>query len=98
MSLTNQFQVFIDNCGMTQSIAFIRCENKAQAEQIKTELEQPIYKFLNNITRYGNFNNVRVLQNFPKWNSFELTPQENDFINNFNQLYYKNHQAKKLKT
>lgn len=98
LSLTNQFQVFIDNCGMTQSIAFIRCENKAQAEQIKTELEQPIYKFLNNITRYGNFNNVRVLQNFPKWNSFELTPQENDFINNFNQLYYKNHQAKKLKT
>ena len=47
-------------------------------------------KFLNNITRYGNFNNVRVLQNFPKWNSFELTPQENDFINNFNQQYYKN--------
>ena len=90
LSLTNQFQVFIDNCGMTQSIAFIRCENKAQAEQIKNELEQPIYKFLNNITRYGNFNNVRVLQNFPKWNSFELTPQENDFINNFNQQYYKN--------
>jgi len=37
---------------MTQSIAFIRCKNKQEAEQIKKELENDIYLFLNNLTRY----------------------------------------------
>ncbi len=50
---------------MTQSIAFIRCENEIVARQIKEVLEHPLYKFINNICRYGNFNNIRILQNFP---------------------------------
>lgn len=28
-------------------------------------MNHPMYKFINNICRYGNFNNVRILQNFP---------------------------------
>ena len=50
---------------MTQSIAFIRCENENQANQYKKILEHPIYVFINNICRWGNFNNVRILQRFP---------------------------------
>ncbi|WP_246059116.1 Eco57I restriction-modification methylase domain-containing protein [Campylobacter troglodytis] len=88
ISLTNQYGTFIDECGMTQSIAFIRCKNLSEAKQIQSELEQSVYKFLNNITRYGNFNNIRVLQNFPKFNSFELNKEENEFIENFNKAYY----------
>lgn len=90
ISLTNQYGTFIDDCGMTQSIAFIRCKNLQEAKQIQSELEQPIYKFLNNITRYGNFNNIRVLQNFPKFNSFSLTQEENEIIDKFNKAYKSN--------
>jgi len=53
---------------------------KAESQNIAKELNNPVYKFLNNITRYGNFNNIRVLQNLPIFSSFELTTSENDFI------------------
>ena len=88
ISLTNQYSTFIDNCGMTQSIAFIRCKSKQEAQKIKKELDNEIYYFLNNITRYGNFNNVRILQKFPIYHSFKLTKEEQNFIKRFNQTYY----------
>jgi adenine-specific DNA-methyltransferase len=88
LSLTNQYGLFIDNCGMTQSVAFIRCKSKKEAEKIKQELESPVYKFLNNIARYGNFNNIRVLQKFPLFRSFELNAEEIAFIEKFNNKYY----------
>ena len=89
LSLTNQFGTFIEkDCGMTQSIAFIRCKNKQEAEKINNDLNHDIYKFLNNITRYGNFNNVRVLQNLPKYGTFELTDEEISFVKEFNKKYY----------
>ena len=38
MQLTNlNKKTFIDNCGMTQSIAFIRCDSKQEAARIKKE-------------------------------------------------------------
>lgn len=88
ISLTNQYSIFIDNCGMTQSIAFIRCKSKQEAEQIKKELDNDVYYFLNNITRYGNFNNVRILQKFPIYGSFNLTKTEQNFIKRFNKTFY----------
>lgn len=67
ISLTDKYKVFIEeDCGMTQSIAFILCENIIQAEIYKSILEHPLYKFINDITRYGNFNCIRILQSFPK--------------------------------
>ena len=90
ISLTNQYGTFIkNNCGSTQSIAFIRCSNATQAQKIKQELDNEIYYFLNNITRYGNFNNIRVLQKFPVYKDFKLTQQELKFIREFNRAYYK---------
>ena len=83
ISLTNQYKTFIDNCGMTQSIAFIRCSSRTEAVKIKKELDSNIYLFLNNLTRYGNFNNIRVIQNFPVLSEIKLNTAENDFINNF---------------
>lgn len=83
ISVTDAYKVFVDNCGMTQSIAFIRCESEEEAKNIHTHLaNQPLYRFLNNICRYGNFNNIRVLQHFPVWrdDNFGLTPQEEAFI------------------
>ena len=50
---------------MTQSIVFILCSNKDQSQKYKKILEHPLYVFLNNICRWGNFNNIRILQSFP---------------------------------
>ena len=89
LSLTNQYKVFTEyGSGITQSIAFIICKSLAESQNIAQELDNPVYKFLNNITRYGNFNNIRVLQNLPILSSFELTNSENNFILEFNNKYY----------
>lgn len=65
ISTTDKYKTFIDECGMTQSIVFIRCKDKDEAEIYKKILDHPLYVFINNICRYGNFNNIRILQNFP---------------------------------
>ena len=65
LSTTDKYKVFIDECGMTQSIVFILCESKEQAERYKLILEHPLYVFINNICRWGNFNNIRILKSFP---------------------------------
>ncbi len=65
ISTTDKYKVFVDNCGMTQSIVFIMCKNKEEAEKYKLMLEHPLYVFINNICRWGNFNNIRILQSFP---------------------------------
>ena len=88
ISLTNQYKTFVDQCGMTQSIAFIRCKNKEEAEKINLDLNNEVYKFLNNITRYGNFNNIRILQHLPIYGTFKLTDEEEKFIKEFNEKYY----------
>jgi SAM-dependent methyltransferase len=88
LSLSNQYQTFIDNCGMTQSIAFVRCDSYSKAEEIKEQLDNELFLFLNNITRYGNFNNVRILQSFPLLRYVRLQKDEWDFIKYFNSYYY----------
>jgi adenine-specific DNA-methyltransferase len=65
ISTTDKYKVFIDDCGMTQSIVFILCVSETQAKQYLQILQHPLYVFLNNICRWGNFNNIRILQSFP---------------------------------
>ena len=65
ISTTDKYGLFIDECGMTQSICFIRCANEDQSKKYKLILEHPLYVFINNICRWGNFNNIRILQRFP---------------------------------
>ena len=89
ISLTSYYSTFIDeNTGMTQSIAFVRCKSKEEAEKLKKILDHPLYKFINNIHRYGNFNNIRILQLFPYpendndiYKSFNITSEEVSLIN-----------------
>ncbi len=87
ISTTDAYGTFIDNCGMTQSVAFIRCESKEMAETYKKILDHEFYQFMNDICRWGNFNNIRILQSFPIptdtkniWNNFNLTEEEIQFI------------------
>ena len=65
LSTTSYYQAFVDDCGMTQSIAFVRCADEEEAKALCKVLGHPLYVFLNNICRYGNFNNIRVMQHFP---------------------------------
>jgi hypothetical protein len=84
--------VFIDNCGMTQSIVFILCSSEEQAKKYVQILQHPLYVFINNICRWGNFNNIRILQSFPipdmeysgnhqeLYNYFNITTDEINYI------------------
>ena len=93
ISTTDKYSVFIDNCGMTQSIVFIICSNEEQAKKYLQILQHPLYVFINNICRWGNFNNIRILQSFPipnieysgnyeeLYNYFNITKQEIEYIN-----------------
>lgn len=85
IATTDKYTVFADNCGMTQSIAFIRCDNDQQAAEYVQILQHPLYVFINNICRWGNFNNVRILQQFPRpsgdvYVCFGITPGEIAYI------------------
>ena len=89
ISTTDKYSTFVDNCGMTQSIAFIRCETEDDAKRVKSVLDHPLFVFLNNICRWGNFNNVRILQSFPVPENtndilgcFKLTQEEINIIYN----------------
>lgn len=91
ISLTSYYGTFLKkNVGMTQSIAFILCDNEEEALKLKEILDHPLYLFLNNIHRFGNFNNIRILQKFPYpeneediWESFGINEEEQDFILDF---------------
>jgi adenine-specific DNA-methyltransferase len=89
ISTTDKYGVFIDQCGMTQSIVFILCRDLEQATNYMKILQHPLYVFINNICRWGNFNNIRILQSFPIpdiarpaeiYTYFHITPAEIEFI------------------
>lgn len=87
ISLTSTYDTFVDACGMTQSIAFIRVNSYEEATLICNILKHPLYRLLNNICRYGNFNNVKILQKFPYhdnydtiYEKFNITQEEIRFI------------------
>ena len=90
ISTTGAWNIFIDNCGMTQSIAFIRVPDLETANKYKNTLEHPLYTFVNNLCRWGNFNCIRILQrmaipsNFDDiYGSFNITTEERHFIENY---------------
>jgi hypothetical protein len=86
ISTTDKYSVFIDDCGMTQSIVFIPCSSLEQAEKYAKILQHPLYIFINNICRWGNFNNVRILQSFPIPN-IEYTGDYDEIYKEFNISY-----------
>ena len=83
ISTTDKYSVFIDNCGMTQSIVFILCSNEEDSKKYLQILQHPLYVFINNICRWGNFNNIRILQNFPI-PSIEYFGNHQELYNYFN--------------
>jgi len=86
MSTTDKYRTWVDNCGMTQSIVFIRCPSKEEADRHCETLNHPLYRFINSICRWGNFNNIRILQSFPQpsgpdvYDCLGITEDERNYI------------------
>lgn len=81
---TTYFHPFVDtDCGMTQSIAFILCNSKEEAEHICEEISKPVYKTIVDLTRYGNFNNQRILQHLTVFKDISLTDEEEEYVNTY---------------
>ena len=84
LSLSDRYGAFVDNCGMTQSVAFVRCNSKAEANRMAREMNKPLYRAINNLTRYGNFNNIRILQRLPRLQHVQkLTKRESELVEHF---------------
>jgi adenine-specific DNA-methyltransferase len=79
--LTSTYETWIDSCGMTQSAAFVRCDNREQALDIKKTLDSLPFVFAISITRYGNFTNIRVLQQLSARDDY--TDDEIDYMKKF---------------
>lgn len=93
ISLTDKYSTFVEkDCGMTQSIAYLLSDDKCIAENTQKILSHPLYVFVNNVCRYGNFNNVRILQKMPEfpmiytgnageiYKFFRISTQEQKFL------------------
>jgi adenine-specific DNA-methyltransferase len=90
ITLTNNYTTLVDNCGMTQSVAYVRCKDAEEAQKIKKIFDHDLYVFLNNICRWGNFNNIKIIQKFPipsdeknVYQSFKIEESEKEFISRF---------------
>lgn len=87
ISITDKYACFVDNCGATQSIAFVLCASEEEAYRKCSMLSHDLFRFINNICRWGNFNNVRILQKFPEpdnidaiYEQFGITLEEQAYI------------------
>ena len=79
--LSSTYETWIDSCGMTQSVAFVRCDNEDQAKKAKVFLDSLAVRFVIAVTRYGNFANIRVLQKLSS--NVEFTQEEIEYMNKF---------------
>jgi SAM-dependent methyltransferase len=68
ISITDKYSVWVDAgvSGMTQAVLYVLCGTVAEAEVKCAQLRHPLFVFLNNICRWGKFNNIRVIQSFPE--------------------------------
>jgi hypothetical protein len=79
--LSSTYETWIDCCGMTQSVAFVRCDNHEHALDVKQKLDSLPVSFAVSITRYGNFANIRVLQKLSVRDDY--TEEELDYMRTF---------------
>jgi hypothetical protein len=93
ISITDKYSVWVDagESGMTQAVMFVLCGSVSEAECLCAQLMHPLFVFLNNICRWGKFNNIRMVQSFPRipmgvvdergiFDYFGLTDSERVFV------------------
>lgn len=66
---------------VTQSVGYISCESKKEAEKYLKIITKPEYKLIVHLTRYGNFNNIMVLKHLAFDTQTAFTKKEMTAIN-----------------
>ena len=66
---------------VTQSVGFIEFESKKEAESAINLITSPWFKLIIHLTRYGNFNNIKVLKNMDFFRTYQFNKKELEEIN-----------------
>lgn len=74
------------NVNVTQSVGYIPFNTRAEAEAFLEIIKRPIYKVFVHLTRYGNFNNIKVLRHMAFGKHLPLTKDEEKEIDKINKL------------
>ncbi|ATI73941.1 class I SAM-dependent methyltransferase [Mesoplasma florum] len=65
LPLSTYYKPFIEkNINVTQGVAYLNAKTKKEAEGLKRNIDRQIFKLFVHLTRYGNFNNLKVIRNF----------------------------------
>lgn len=70
------------NVNVTQSVGYISFDNKGEANKYLNIINNPCYKLIIHLTRYGNFNNIMVLKHLKFDDEIKFTQTEQNVINN----------------
>jgi SAM-dependent methyltransferase len=71
---------------VTQSVGYIPFNSEKEAKKYLKIIKEPIYKVFVHLTRYGNFNNIKVLRHISFGKKIDLTQDETIEINKLNSL------------
>lgn len=74
------------NVNVTQSVGYISFDSKEEADDYLEIIKRPLYKVLVHLTRYGNFNNIKLLRHLDFSREVSLKNKELDEINRLNKL------------
>ena len=74
---------------VTQSVGYISFDNQEEANNYLNIIEEPWYKLVIHLTRYGNFNNIMVLKHLKFDENIDFTENEMNEINSLiNKIKY----------
>lgn len=68
--------VIMTKVNTTQSVGYISFDQRADAETYLKKMTEPHFKLLVHLTRYGNFNNIKLLRHLRFDDQILLTPKE----------------------
>ncbi len=71
---------------VTQSVGYISFDSKTDAKDFLEKMTAPIYRVFVHLTRYGNFNNIKLLRHLKFDEFIELNNIELETINKLNKL------------
>lgn len=82
--LSTYFKPYIrHNVNTTQSVGYFSFDSERQAGEYLEKINKACYKVMVHLTRYGNFNNIKVLKHLRFDNEPQFSIQEQEYIDNF---------------
>lgn len=69
------------NVNITQSVGYMSFNSKKEAEDVLKIIKKDEFKLIIHLSRFGNFNNIKVLKHLNFFNKIEFTEEEKAEIN-----------------